>query len=373
MADPLTNPSAHPAAKRSLWRIFFVRWIRHTFTTENLVNAFKTFAWVGPLTLLIWVWAEREQLHNDSWSIPVEVRSSDRFVSLLEPEDGNVIIDVSGPRAQLDALRQMLTGGLSPRGAMLELDPNLPLGEQYPATAELLNRQPLFRDRGVIVKDASPSRLTVFVDERVTREARIAVSPEVERNLESPPVFDPPITTVSGPKRVLDALPEDADGRLIVTADLSGFPAVQQPGAHELVDVPLLRPVEDPNVALGLTKANVSLRLRQSDVEYTIPSMSIFVIVPPTMMGRYRVVIGDGAFPTIPNVRVSGAPAKIELLKREDFTPRPKALLEVTSEDRPGEIHTRRLRYDLPEGITVHPQDARREIEFRVVERGEGD
>src|SRR4051794_17925404 len=77
------------------------RWWRNTFTRANLLEAVKNLAWVGPLTILIWVWAEREQTQeivlND---VPVQVMSSDpsRFVK----GDAHVSLRLKGPQATLD-------------------------------------------------------------------------------------------------------------------------------------------------------------------------------------------------------------------------------------------------------------------------------
>src|SRR5689334_21555844 len=55
------------------------RRVRSTlFSREHWANFLKSLPWVVPLTVLIWVYAEREQLADDpKVPIPIEVRTSD--------------------------------------------------------------------------------------------------------------------------------------------------------------------------------------------------------------------------------------------------------------------------------------------------------
>src|SRR5687768_16711940 len=71
---PPPPPSAWNAAATHYWRV-----IRHWFNREQIIAFAKTMALVGPLTVLIWIYAEREQ--GDTYRdvvIPIEVKSRDR-------------------------------------------------------------------------------------------------------------------------------------------------------------------------------------------------------------------------------------------------------------------------------------------------------
>src|SRR4051812_36261847 len=102
------------------WRRAFTerRWWRTTFTREKLADAAKNLAWVGPLTLLIWIWAEREQTQEIGLNdVPVQVTSSDpnRYVELAQSGQNKVSLRLKGPQATLDRVRERLTSGI-PRG-----------------------------------------------------------------------------------------------------------------------------------------------------------------------------------------------------------------------------------------------------------------
>src|SRR5688500_9862212 len=101
------------------------RWARGTFTRENLVSGAKTLAWVVPLTVLIWVYAEREQLiPEQSVPIPINVTSGDpsRVVTLLHPPDKMILADLEGPRSRIDAVRNEFSrsGGVQTLDILLD-------------------------------------------------------------------------------------------------------------------------------------------------------------------------------------------------------------------------------------------------------------
>src|SRR5215212_8683287 len=95
------RPSTIPYEPRSRVRTFrddvSAEWIRFTngFTRDNIVSNLKTLAWVVPLTLLIWIYAEREQVAPaKDVSVPFELTSPDpgRIVTLRPPQDKNLIL-----------------------------------------------------------------------------------------------------------------------------------------------------------------------------------------------------------------------------------------------------------------------------------------
>ena len=60
-------------AHEMFWRS--LHWLRGCFERYNLLAGLKTLLWLGPLTLLIWVYAEREQNDKIDAAIPVAVRA----------------------------------------------------------------------------------------------------------------------------------------------------------------------------------------------------------------------------------------------------------------------------------------------------------
>src|SRR5688572_15344405 len=89
------------------------RWMRDTFTRENIISNLKTLAWVVPLTFLIWVYAEREQIatYKDE-PLPFDLVSLDpnRVVTLNPRQDKNLMVDLQGPQARVQDVLQRLRG-----------------------------------------------------------------------------------------------------------------------------------------------------------------------------------------------------------------------------------------------------------------------
>ena len=116
-ATPITTPlhpgpSSSSAASRrsplSYYTSAAKRSVRDAFSRQQLIEGVKAFLWVAPLTILIWIYAEREQLATQkNFPIPIEIRSSDpRQVIEILTGDGTVRADLVGPRAQLDRVRE---------------------------------------------------------------------------------------------------------------------------------------------------------------------------------------------------------------------------------------------------------------------------
>src|ERR1051325_4762153 len=85
---------------------------------QRFVRKLRTFLWVAPLTVAIWIYAEREQVTElNDVRVPIEVRcdNPDRIATIVS-DDRTVAVDLSGPRANLDAVPDRLAGGATPLG-----------------------------------------------------------------------------------------------------------------------------------------------------------------------------------------------------------------------------------------------------------------
>ena len=106
---------------------------------------------VVPLTVLVWLYAERETIQPDQVVVPVMVRAerADRIAELATSADRVLSIKVSGTRARIQQVRDELakTQGLEiVAPAQLELGPQVAL----PAM-EAVNANPIFLQRGITV------------------------------------------------------------------------------------------------------------------------------------------------------------------------------------------------------------------------------
>lgn len=343
------------------------RW-RGTFSRENLIAGAKNLAWVGPLTLLIWIWAEREQTQeigiND---VPVQVISSDpnRFVESASGAQTKVTLRLKGPQATLDRVRERLTSGI-PRGIEINIRSSLGRGNNQSLNVlDQIQNQPLFRDSGVTVTESQPSTIAVNVDDMGSRETEVQIPPTVT-NLTPATTFDPRKVKLVGPESALRRL--EAQGQLRVLADISpGSDAVRSPGRHELPALELKLPVREERVTITPLAVHAVLDVRAADVPALIGSIPITIDAAPAFLDTYRVVLSDGD--TIANIHVSGPQQQIDLLNKRQYPM--EAVLKVSRDDI-GREEPRRLKFDLGDGVRVDPADANKTVEFKLVKRDTG-
>src|SRR5947208_12416100 len=103
------------------WRDSATSYWRRNFgniTREQIISNLKTLAWVVPLTLLIWIYAEREQVATTKdVAVPFELVSVDPnvAVTLNRAQDKNLILELQGPQARLQDVLTKLRGGMLPQ------------------------------------------------------------------------------------------------------------------------------------------------------------------------------------------------------------------------------------------------------------------
>src|SRR5213595_2266122 len=154
MPDPSSKLDYQPRKIRTWRDDVSAEWMRfiNGFTRDNIIGHLKTLAWVVPLTLLIWIYAEREQVaRTKNVSVPIDpVVDPSRIVTLIRPADRNVMLELEGPQANLQEVVQKLQAGEFPHG--LQLDIPMTFGadreHQIPALS-LIQNQRIFRDKGI--------------------------------------------------------------------------------------------------------------------------------------------------------------------------------------------------------------------------------
>jgi hypothetical protein len=344
---------------------------KRAMTRERLAEFARTMVWVVPLTVLIWVYAEREQIARVN-DLPLRIRirtTNPSRVAILQYEK-ELTLDLEGPKIKLDALRQQLLQSSTGDALLIDYDPRNAMGLQTLQTADFLNNEcPAFANSGVKVTAASPGTLTVMV-EQVESKVLTVVAEANGAKLEAPPTFDPPNVRISGPRALLARLATKT-----IKADLTQSNALATPGPHELTDVPLILPSvygNDPansRLVVSPEKVKATFRVRPTDVTYTIPLLPVYALAPAGMIDQYQITFDS----TITGVVVQGPPDLIAGIQNDSLSRRPKAILEYSAADLPpGRKITRKLRFELPDGLTIAPESANREVEFTLTPRATG-
>ncbi len=339
----------------------FQRWSRATFTRDKLLDNLKSFVWVAPLTLMIWIYAEREQVNNDfkvnDVSIQLNNNDRSRFVEVEGPIQ-RVNLTLSGPLSNLENVRKELaTDGIGIDVGNL-LGPGD--GRRTENVIDRIQDDPRFRQAGVTVVASQPAELTINVEAMHTTWVNVDKPPTVTNLDMSKTSFDPKQVQISGPESEFkDKKPP------LVYADLTGRSELTQPGPHDLTDV--LLKIDQPETShLKITPsiAKARLEVRSTDVTWKIDSVPIVVTAPPKLLQTYYV---DVQPPSVANVWVIGPPDQMKSASAE-------AELRVTNDDIGGSDLPRQLKYDLPDGVRLAPdhQEAQQPVKFTLVQRPGG-
>jgi hypothetical protein len=343
------------------------RWLKDCFERDNLVAGLKTLLWLVPMTLLIWVYAEREQvLPLKDQTIPIDVRSDEGlYVRLtLSGSEKSIIADLAGPRSRLDEVRTAIEPQDGKASVVVTIPDGLSPGRIHePDIADLLNKLPLFERRGVTVSNCKPSNIQVFVDKFEEREFEVVKSESVA-NLASEPIFEPKLVRVRAPASAFKEA--EASGPLRLVADLAGSGQLNIEGMHEATVRVSMPNLTSDAVTYSPASVKATFEVRSSSVRGKLASVPVFVLAPPTLWSRYEVQIQGGD--VIFNVGVVGPADKIADLERPDSPIKPWAVLQVDSNDYPNPKGPRRLKFDgLPDGVRVSDEDQQRTVEFKLV------
>jgi hypothetical protein len=338
---------------------------RPTFSAAGKANhvdpnsrggAFKTFLWVAPLTALIWIYAEREQIAQYpevSVQIKLVSKSSDRIITVLTPQDRptKISLDVQGPRASLNELRDVLAK------APLEVNVSADVGyEGEFSLAEAITKSDLFKTYAVTVTAARPP-VKIKVEAKGTRKIPVKVRPQ-DKALGTV-TFEPDLVTVEGPKDQLDKLAAEGPDKFVAYADLTSF-ASKPPGSYN----------EEVTIALGSSTFVEAVTMRETvrakveiskSVSYQIPAIPIQLQISSLLLTDDKFKIT--APPTLRSVDVIGPADAIESLRQFKF---PAAVVIDMNDDKRFDFSTVTTVKDFP--ITLRwPTDYRMPKDVTVI------
>lgn len=353
MPDPALKPAAPVIRSHRLDYAppltFGERLFRYLPARDSVFGFLKTLVWVAPLTLLIWVYAEREQNVTQSGIIvPIEVRTSDpnRIVTLRGPADKNVVLELYGPRAKVDHIRDLLKPNPKDGAPLvIDIDPQVAAGENKPTTISQINNNAVFKNNGITVKSAQPPYLVVDIDTYDEQDAIVKAPPEVAKLLSDKTQFNPGTVKVRAPKSLFENASKEP---IFVYADLSNREELKTTatGTIKLDGIPVYWPGHRENVHISPFTVIANLDIKPRDIPFTIPSVTIFKESPADFDKDYIVKYN----PYVSNVAVTGPREQIELLKNGY---KYKAVLEVNNLNK--DLGRGPLKFDFPPGVTLSP------------------
>lgn len=363
----MTEPTPKPvvvtsrARRRALATPAWVRRVRYWFSPENLKEFATTLGLVVPLTVLIWIWAEREQSQDAELQFVVDVRARNpgKVVSLAgddaatRPRPVPIVVKISGPKVGVDAIREQIASDRAKAQITLEVPDDIEEnGARDVAVQPLLDQQALFRDSGITVKSAEPDTVKVRSDTIGTLELTPSLPADLAARVEAV-VTSPAKVRVRGASQVIERL--KGTDKLRAELDLAAHPALKdaQPGDRKgpLDNVPI-RPIDVAGVTLETkTVSGVTLTFSQTR-EGLLEAVVVNVSQPAGL--RARATFDP---PSLVNVKIAGPPDLLKKVAEAKDDDRPYAEVRIGRADqRPDQAHTfTRPAFfrNLPEGVRV--------------------
>ncbi|HEX8916786.1 MAG TPA: hypothetical protein VF796_30830 [Humisphaera sp.] len=336
-------------------------WARKHLGRDQVLTFLKNLLWVAPLTILIWVYAERQQLEKMDVTVPIEVVSSDagRIVRTKESQR-TVILTLRGPKAALEGIRDQAT---PTKPLQIVLDNKFQPGTTQVST-RLVEQDKRLSDVGATVLAANPDNLDVQIDQIVDVPDVPVVA---DLTLLTPPTFSPAKVTLRGPRSVLK--PDATDVRREVRAAIAGR-LQANPSAEQVTlnNVALSTGFTDPAVTVvpGSVTATVQ---PNKPVPGTLDQVRIAdVKVPAQFLQGYDVVLPENG--NLYGVPISGPKEKVEALvaiKPPGRLPEATVVLPNVDAGGAGEIEAE-VHYTLPSDVQVTDAQKKR-ITVRLVRR----
>jgi hypothetical protein len=351
------------------------RFMRLFSSREKLVEGLKTFAWVAPLTLLIWIYAVREQVVQPTTpnvlGVEVRINSSDqnRFVDYVGSDQvPTVNLQLTGPQQAVDLVKQQLLTGSIPHGLKIDIGSSLGIGRNQPVNiVDRIQNQDIFKLNGVTVQLSQPPEISVNIEHKVSHPLPVGI-PSSVTNLSPDSRFEPATVMVTGPESLFT-------GDLKVVAKLDGYEQLKHSGTQTIPNVPLGFATPLKNLWFSPTQVTANLVVNESDVTYVVPTVPIYETMAGSRINRYEFTLSADR---LNNIHIKGSQQAINAVKeaisdaiskgKETFPV--KAYLDLTQDDLTpvdtDKDSSHLLRFELPEGVTVAKEDESQSVDFKL-------
>jgi hypothetical protein len=373
--DEETETSPHPApapvppSRQSLALSYYARIaaaegrrLQRSMTRANFNAFLKTMAWVAPLTILIWVYAEREGTATQP-DVEIHVgveQMPNRVLTVLYPPDKGFVLELSGPRTRIEHVNDMINRNFTIKPILAEDTPT-PFSTQVPVTS-LIGNITEFKNEGISVIRCVPEYMTVSVDTLVQKELPVRLGAGATNIVQA--TFNPPTIKVSGASEAMKKLPM-VDGQPAVIVDVANLPSAHTPGQHADQTVALV-PVD--GVSFSNDNVLATFNVEEQDVELPVPGseISVQLLNPGDFGDRYKITY-DGILGG--TVKLTGPSEGIDAVKKGKLI----GVLDLT-DAKAGADQNKDVRIvlldslTLPDGVHVSP-DTNLTIKYTITPR----
>ena len=324
----------------------------------------RTAAWVGMVTLLVWVYADIQVTDERTFRATLQIRvaaASDRV--LLSGDEVVVEFTAKARRHALDAFADDLGAG----EVLVYYATELPPGEYSRSIRDLLNSLSRISDAGLEVISTSPGLVAIRLDSlQLVKDVPV----EFRHNgaeLAGPAKLDPDRVDIRAPAQQLQKLGPDKLRLTTAPLDLRSEPA----GEELTRQVSVLPPPGMVGVQLEPKKVSVTFKILQQTAVKTF-RVAVQVQQPSHWIekgiwSQYELVVQD-PLQWNQEIRVQGNRKDLEKLRTENI----RAYIELKDDDLkpvgwwPGEVHVH-----FPPDLKVHLAESVPKFNYKLVKRSE--
>lgn len=329
----------------------------------------QTYLFVSIITVLVWLYAEGENLTEEKLYPDIEFVAPAGRQLLIVPRQPSepVLVTVRGPTTQLARLNREESE--QPLAIELLDDPSTDNPNREVDLLDALSRHPRYADLGIEIAEVTPRRVTVRVERYVPRDLPVEAPPPGDFQFNETPIVEPAQATVRMPASDWANIP--ADVRVIAELNADDLAQREVNKQHVLVNVPLVLPQARglDRVTIAPTAATVTLTVTQKTKKSEPQSIPIKLLVPIGELARYDVQLVDQADPWLSRIVFSGPNETIDRINKKEV--KVWAELRLDSDDlgtaADKESASAPVHLTVPPGVNAveHPQP----IKFRVVRR----
>lgn len=248
-----------------------------------------SFFSITAITLLIWLYAEGENIRRYDLSMELQFVSPSGRQLVVEPDSRSIQVAFTSAADQFAQFRQLVQ---EPLRLEVREEPGQPM--QVIALRERLASDPRITNLGIGILDVQPSTLPVKVESLVSVTLPVKVTPppaDMAESVSIEPLPDPAQAAVMLPSSIARRITADTAFEVAINPQrLTGL----APGVVNRLAIPLSLPEslrngdETASVRIEPSTVNVSVTVRTLTAETTLPAVVIKMVVNPHDLQAYE-------------------------------------------------------------------------------------
>lgn len=304
-------------------------------------NRIETVVIVSIVTVLIWLYAERESIRRGEIGAQIRLVAPAGQSLAIEPNRFSVTIAYRCSTNQEQRLKNLLAQPL-----VLEVEADPADSFRFISLRDRITKESPLARLGIEIDNVTPEGLQISIVRLTTVRMPIQVDAG-DYQLAGPPTLDPQEAEVLLP---LSAVPAASEQHLIVR--LADVDRALQPGQSYRHRLPVVAPAQLPSpTTITPQTVEVSFAIASEKKQLTLKSVLIVLQTPPQLAAEYSVELPNDLRVLPEPVEVTGQSDKIDKLAQSPD--QVKAILQLSGDDFARGITSKVVELTLPEGVTT--------------------